>query len=133
MKCCHNCIYNEVPADDEPCCYCVADSEHKPDSTLCGNSADFVIVDEIEVPAEAAQSVPENDMVDHPSHYTRNPIEAIKAIEMILTEVYGEKGFEAYCFGNELKYRLRAGFKGDAQEDIGKALKYEEFRNRNFE
>jgi hypothetical protein len=52
---------------------------------------------------------------------------------MILTEVYGEKGFEAYCFGNELKYRLRAGFKGDAQEDIDKALKYEEFRNRNFE
>ena len=81
----------------------------------------------------AQNTTKEADSVNHPSHYTRNPIEAIKAIEMILTEVYGEKGFEAYCFGNELKYRLRAGFKGDAQEDIGKALKYEEFRNRNFE
>jgi hypothetical protein len=49
-------------------------------------------------------------------------------IKVILNECPSLTPFEAYCFGNELKYRLRAGFKGDTLEDIEKALKYKNFR-----
>jgi two-component SAPR family response regulator len=34
--------------------------------------------------------------------------------------------FNVYCLGNILKYRLRAGKKGDAQECLQKANKYNE-------
>jgi len=70
----------------------------------------------------------EPDLVNHPSHYRQAPVETIRIIELVLTEAFGETGYQAYCFGNELKYRLRAGFKGPADEDIGKALKYQDFR-----
>lgn len=70
----------------------------------------------------------EKDMVNHPSHYTAYPVEVIEMIRLILTHKYGAEGFEAYCFGNELKYRLRLGLKGSAEQDKGKAMKYMEFR-----
>ena len=66
------------------------------------------------------------DNVKHPSHYADNyPVEVID----IIRELLGEDGFKAYCFGNEIKYRMRAGLKGDnAEEDIAKAMQYMEFR-----
>lgn len=66
-----------------------------------------------------------NDPVSHPLHYTAFPVEVIEIIKAAL----GPAGFEAYCFGNEIKYRMRAGLKGDnAQEDISKAMAYKRFR-----
>ena len=66
-----------------------------------------------------------NDAVNHPSHYTAFPVEVIEIIKAAL----GPEGFRAYCFGNEIKYRMRAGLKGDnSAEDIGKALAYMKFR-----
>jgi len=46
------------------------------------------------------------DQVKHPDHY------------------------KAYCVGNEIKYRLRAGLKdgNGAEQDIKKALQYYKFR-----
>ena len=70
------------------------------------------------------------DMVNHPDHYRKFPIEVIEMIKALLIMKYGEDGYEAYCFGNELKYRMRAGIKGDIVEDIKKAMKYMEFRKK---
>ena len=65
------------------------------------------------------------DNVSHPSHYTAFPVEVIEIIKAAL----GPEGFRAYCFGNEIKYRMRAGLKGDnAAEDIAKAMTYKKFR-----
>jgi len=74
------------------------------------------------------------DKVNHPVHYTEFPLEVIDIIEIVLIKAYGEKAFEAYCFGNEIKYRMRAGLKGEsADEDIRKANKYKEFRETRLE
>ena len=65
-----------------------------------------------------------SDPVDKPSHYTdQYPLEAIEIIRKVLTP----DEFRGYCFGNMLKYKLRAGAKGDPLEDIKKAFKYREF------
>ena len=65
-----------------------------------------------------------HDPVERPSHYQRLGMEVIDIIRHVL----GPEGFKAYCIGNELKYRLRAGDKGDAAQDMAKAMKYREFR-----
>jgi hypothetical protein len=65
-----------------------------------------------------------SDPVNQPSHYKSYPVEVIDIIRHVL----GPEGFRAYCIGNELKYRLRAGDKGDAEQDLAKAMKYREFR-----
>lgn len=64
------------------------------------------------------------DMVHNPKHYQQFGMEVIDIIRHVL----GPEGFRAYCIGNELKYRLRAGDKGDAAQDLAKAMKYREFR-----
>lgn len=72
------------------------------------------------------------DVVNHPNHYNHMPMETIETIKSAFKGWYGDNwkiAFEAYCWGNELKYRLRAGLKGDCQQDIDKAEKYKEFRN----
>lgn len=66
----------------------------------------------------------QHDPVERPAHYQRFGMEVIDIIRHVL----GPEGFKAYCIGNELKYRLRAGDKGDAAQDIAKAMKYREFR-----
>ena len=56
-----------------------------------------------------------DDVVNHPSHYTRGPVEVIDIIE----------GFGLnYHLGNVIKYVLRAGHKNDALEDLKKARWY---------
>lgn len=64
------------------------------------------------------------DPVDRPAHYQQFGVEVIDIIRHVL----GPEGFRAYCIGNELKYRLRAGDKGDVGQDFAKAMKYREFR-----
>lgn len=65
------------------------------------------------------------DAVNHPAHYTSYPVEVIDMIHAVL----GDEGFKAYCLGNEIKYRMRAGLKGYGAEDLAKAMKYKEFRD----
>lgn len=65
-----------------------------------------------------------HDPVQRPAHYQQFGMEVIDIIKHVL----GPDGFRAYCIGNELKYRLRAGDKGDASQDLAKAMKYREFR-----
>lgn len=62
-----------------------------------------------------------HNAVHQPSHYqTEAGIECIEAIRVAL----GKEGFIAYCRGNAIKYAWRAGKKGAAGEDMGKAAKY---------
>ena len=70
------------------------------------------------------------DPVNHPNHYSGQwPFEVIELIELVLNQLCKDcTPFEAYCIGNRLKYRLRAGLKGDPLEDIEKAMKYKELQ-----
>lgn len=60
-----------------------------------------------------------SDLVNHPDHYggADNPYEAIKVIE---AAGHG-RGF---CYGNALKYLLRAPHKGSELQDLKKARWY---------
>lgn len=62
----------------------------------------------------------EPDIVSSPSHYTDGGIETIDYIRAKLTA----EEFRGYCKGNALKYISRAGKKGEAAEDISKAIVY---------
>lgn len=62
-----------------------------------------------------------NDPVNNPKHYKLFPdMEAIEVIRRTLS--YQE--YIGYLKGNALKYRLRAGDKGDTQQDIDKSNWY---------
>ena len=62
-----------------------------------------------------------SDSVNNPSHYVAsNGLESIEVIEAFL----GPEGFKAFCKGNVIKYVLREGKKGPAEEDLAKASKY---------
>lgn len=59
---------------------------------------------------------PTTSAVDHPSHYhAQSGVEVIDAVE-----AWGL----GFCLGNVIKYVARAGHKGDAREDLQKALWY---------
>jgi hypothetical protein len=68
------------------------------------------------------------DAIDRPSHYAHFPFEAIELIKTVLNSDLCARltPYECYCVGSALKYRLRAGLKGDPAQDIGKALKFME-------
>lgn len=56
--------------------------------------------------------VVEEDVINHPSHYTRGKIEVIDFIEDQQLP---------YHLGNVIKYIARAGYKGDKLEDLKKS------------
>lgn len=59
---------------------------------------------------------PATSSVDHPSHYhAESGVEVIDAVE-----AWGL----GFCLGNVIKYVARSGHKGDAREDLQKALWY---------
>lgn len=55
-----------------------------------------------------------------PARYDTGAGEAIDLIRATL----GDEGFVAYCRGAAMKYRLRAGKKGDRDNDLEKARWY---------
>lgn len=62
-----------------------------------------------------------HDPVNNPSHYDLFPGQ--QSIDIIRAALTPEE-FAGFCKGNALKYRLRAGEKGDATEDLAKANWY---------
>ena len=56
-----------------------------------------------------------SDNINHPDHYTGHPsgVECIAITEHM-----------SFCVGNAMKYLWRAGMKGDAIEDLRKAIWY---------
>lgn len=67
-----------------------------------------------------------------PSHYKDvYPAEAFEIMKGMYKACYGDewkKYYEGFLIGNEWKYRLRAGFKGDDKENIEKAKAYNKQR-----
>jgi len=76
----------------------------------------------------------DKDMVNNPPHYAESyPFETKDAIKLLLdTYAIDLTPYQCGCLFNELKYRLRAGFKDKdkIQEDIDKALFYNKERKR---
>lgn len=62
----------------------------------------------------------EYDPVNNPSHYNHGELETIEIIRMMLSE----EEYRGYLKGNILKYRERAPYKGNAEEDYAKAKWY---------
>ena len=74
-------------------------------------------------------NAPEHDPVHNVKHYEIfKGIEAKEIIELVLTSDLAAHldNYEAYCLGNLLKYRLRAGNKDKLEQDIAKAERYKE-------
>ena len=63
------------------------------------------------------------DLVKNPSHY--QIFDDIESIQIIASSMTIEE-YRGFCFGNLLKYRLRAGGKDDIEQEIGKANFYKE-------
>lgn len=61
-----------------------------------------------------------NDMVNHPNHYTNGKIECIEALESATS---GLAGIEAVCTANAIKYLWRWKYKNGIQ-DLQKAVFY---------
>lgn len=61
-----------------------------------------------------------NDMVNHPNHYTNGKIECIEALESATS---GLVGIEAVCTANAIKYLWRWKHKNGIQ-DLQKAIFY---------
>ena len=60
------------------------------------------------------------DMVNSPSHYQLDGLEAIDIIKASLTA----DEYLGYLKGNALKYMLREPFKGNSKQDVAKAQWY---------
>ena len=75
--------------------------------------SDYRIAESLGVSYAVAEA--QHDAVNHPSHYTTHP-SGIECIQV--TEHMG------FCLGNAIKYVWRAGEKGDAVEDLRKAVWY---------
>ena len=60
------------------------------------------------------------DNVKAPSHYMIGGVETKEIIKIMLTK----EEFIGYCKGNIIKYRERAQFKGNTEQDYAKAVEY---------
>ena len=120
----HDCAMNDRAADE----VFTVESAAEGDISLCGvdrvwDASCFRHADA----ADLELAVPEpvlglrHDVVKQPKHYTLlgGEVIALIASSMTFEEFYG------YCKGNILKYRLRAGKKDDALQDLAKADEYE--------
>lgn len=85
----------------------MADKRKEVDVTLANMIANTLEEPEVKVVEE--------DVINHPSHYTRGKIEVIDFIEDQQLP---------YHLGNVIKYIARAGYKGDKLEDLKKARWY---------
>ena len=63
-----------------------------------------------------------NDPVN-PNHYKKTY--AKEVIDLLAASLTPEE-FKGYCKGNMLKYRFRAGYKGDRDEDLKKSNWYQD-------
>lgn len=73
------------------------------------------IVEKVEPEFKTVELPKKEDVINHPSHYTRGKIEVIDFIEDQQLP---------YHLGNVIKYVARAGYKGDKLEDLKKARWY---------
>lgn len=68
-------------------------------------------------------------MPNKQKHYINSAKQPIEILQSIFTP----KEFQAFCFGNELKYRMRADYKGQRESDMHKATVYNYWRKLSKE
>ena len=61
------------------------------------------------------------EQVNHPQHYTTYDVET----HDMMIRIWGTQETISFCKLNAFKYRMRAGHKDNAEQDINKALWYE--------
>lgn len=88
-----------------------------------------------DIPDDMAESLAfqmlegDEDDVNHPSHYQIGA--GIQAIDIIKGAMTPEQ-YKGYLLGNQIKYRMRAGSKGDAAKCLAKAEWYRDRLNQEF-
>ena len=122
---CIGCAYYHKSYSDEPCISCSVAFSGQITNHYTSYTA---LMDDMYPNAMENWGREEEDVVKKPSHYQLFDSEAIDYIRSCLTD--GE--FKGYLKGNGLKYRLRAGKKDDTEQDIRKALEYEDMYERYF-
>ena len=96
-------------------------SENTPSRYAISGAREQKLMEELVAKQEA-----KHDPVNNPRHYyIGHDVQAIDIIKASLTP----EQFKGYLLGNFLKYRLRAGDKGDLQQDIDKSNWYRERLN----
>lgn len=63
----------------------------------------------------------QSDLVNNPPHYKQGSVEVFD----MMVKVWGAEKVKIFCEINAFKYRMRAGYKEGANEDLKKALWYE--------
>jgi len=112
-KSCDTCKFEKLQIDSEECRECGSDKQAhsnwqpKP----------------IDTETPVIPCATETDAINSPSHYMQGGIETIDIIRTMLTK----EEFQGYCKGNILKYRERAPYKGNSDQDYAKARKYKQF------
>lgn len=83
-------------------------------------SGEKYLADAVGILKAAIEDYEENDVVNHPAHYTGGKMECIDIVD-VMTE--DKQGLEAFCTGNIVKYLYRYNKKGGV-EDVKKAEWY---------
>ena len=74
------------------------------------------------LPEEYFEMYEEEELVNHPAHYTQGSMETIEKIELLLTK----EEYTGFLKGNIIKYDDRMNHKGDAENDLQKSKWYAE-------
>lgn len=88
--------------------------------------------DDAQLPAKSQDGPPCSpniDLINHPPHYNRGPMECIDIIEMRLTP----EQFVGYLKGQQIKYDYRDGTKGGEDSQLSDAKKKAWYANREVQ
>lgn len=88
----------------------------------------LVCADESAPVAPQPNPAPVYDMVKQPKHYAF--FDEVESIQVIASSMTKEE-FRGFCFGNRLKYRMRAGKKDNIEQELNKSDFYIELFNQH--
>lgn len=108
---CELCKYDALASSDYPCRECK--------NTARTDSEEYNARPDMFEPATNSEPEAENDVVNHPSHYTQGGIECIDAMK----SAFGASQLAVYCKIAAFKYIWRCEYKNGA-EDVKKAIWY---------
>lgn len=108
---CELCKYTALKCSDYPCRECK--------NTAATDSKEYNTRPYMFEPATNPEPEAENDVINHPSHYTQGGIECIDAME----SAFGAAQLAVYCKIAAFKYIWRCERKNGA-EDVKKAIWY---------
>lgn len=108
---CELCKYQALECGDYPCRECK--------NTARTDSEEYNTRPDMFEPATSQEPEAENDVINHPSHYTQGGIECIDAMK----SAFGADQLAVYCKIAAFKYVWRCEYKNGA-EDVKKAIWY---------